>query len=224
MSRADFAERASGIVVGLSNDRVGELLLAQRRHFFRIERLRVETRALHDRQAGHLRCLANEVEVHAGAFEPCVDEARHAIVLRVVQFFRHEIHIPLRIGAGRSGRRPRRPAGGRHALRGQHRRRGSPEAIAEIRAERHMLVEQRRAACQLFRSVVLEQSANDRAFGEGGRLRECAHRCGGERGRCGTRGLQCLSTGQRHHGQSSRLPAGAPILAAESNQSRVMRM
>ena len=88
---------------------------------------------------------------------------------------------------------------GGSALRGEHRSRGRAEAVAEIRAERQVLVEERGAAGELLGGVVLEQGADDGAFGKGGGLRQ---RVPGESCQCGGSDacyLQCVAAGKYGH-------------------------
>ena len=132
---ADLAERAGRILVGLPNECAGDLLLAHRRHWLRVKRLRVETRALDDGQTGFLRRLANEAEVHARAFEPGVDDAGDAVALRGAQFLGHELDIPHWVRACGSRRRTCRRRTGCRALRGEHGRSGRAESVAEIGPE-----------------------------------------------------------------------------------------
>ena len=77
--------------------------------------------------------------------------------------------------------------------------RGRAEAVVEIRAEGEVLVEERGAAGEFFRSVVLEQGADDGAFGGGGGLGEGVL---GEGCQCsGAEGceLECVAAGECRH-------------------------
>ena len=141
-------------------------------NLFRVERLRVEARRPHDRQAGLHRRLPDELEVAC----PCPRAPASTMQptpsrLRAGELLGHQVDVAHRVGARRGRRRTCGTLRRRRALRGEHRGSRRAEAIAEIRPERQVLVEQRGAARELLGGVVLEQRADHGAFRERGRLR-----------------------------------------------------
>src|SRR5262249_8578787 len=89
--RADFAEHADRIVVGLLDQSLDDLLFAHGGDFFRIKRLRIESAARDDGHAGFHRNLANEVDVAAHVGMAAIDDAGDARALYLGDFVRHQV-------------------------------------------------------------------------------------------------------------------------------------
>ena len=176
------------LVIGLLDERLDDVVLAHRGDLFRIERLVVEPAAGDDGHAGLHRDLAQEVDVASHVRVAAVDDAGEVAVARGGLHFRgHQVRVAHDVRAGRRRRTATRAAAprgcGRQTVRGANRRRRREKSRHEVGRELHVFVKQRRAAGEILGRVVLEDGADDRAFGERrrGRLRRADLRRRGRR-------------------------------------------
>ena len=93
-------------------------------------------------------------------------------------FGSHQVHVMHDVRRWRAASRRRRGAAAttrgswRQTIRGSNRGRGRRKFRVEIRSQLHVLMEQRGAAGQFLRRIVLENRSDDRALRKCRRLRE----------------------------------------------------
>ena len=216
--RSNLAKRTGGIVVGLLDQPLNDLLLAHRRDLFRVEGIGVEAGAGDDRQARLHRGLPNEVQIATHVRMAAIDDARDAFAFGGGEFLRHQVHVAHRVGsrwrrwrtAGSSGKR--RQAVGRAGCRGR-----SAELVVEIQRERHVLVEERGASGKLLRRIVLEECSDDGALRKCGSLSERAPRSDGGTSRRHRHTLESVAacdarrTGRHDYCFGSALPTSSRL-------------
>jgi hypothetical protein len=157
------------IGIDLFEERPNDLVLAHRGDFFRVKGLRIEAGARHDRHAGLHRGLAHEAEIAPHVRMAGVHDAGDAFPFGGAEFIGHQTHVPHGIRTWRRrGRSTRASREGRKTIRGPGGTRRCAEPRVEVRRQRHVLVEKRRAASQLLGLVVFERVLMIAPFGNVG--------------------------------------------------------